>query len=219
MTLATHLLVEPMPSVVLLVGMLAGLFAPVPLDISEILRLTAEEENVKPTLSVLHSKSVKTSTVSTHAQKLVAPMPNAMSETMSPHALALQATPEIQQLTAEDMIQMSFVSPVPVEGILIAEWKITEPFAVVNPHTSEILSPDANMNAKATTIVPATKDAKTLSVETHAPMLAERMLHVKLPITELFAHAQKITSEIHTPNVSQNVLHMLIVLQTGHALD
>jgi len=114
---------------------------------------------------------------------------------------------------------MNFVNPAPAEGILTAAWKATGPSAAAKQPSSEILSPDASTNVKATTIVPATKDAKTSSAETPVLMLAELMLLVRFPITELFAHVQKIILETLTPNAFQNVLHMLIVLQTGHALD
>jgi len=114
---------------------------------------------------------------------------------------------------------MNFVNPAPVEGTPTAAWKATGPFAVANLPSSEILSPDASTNVKATTIAPATKDAKTSSAGTLVSMLAELMLHAKLPITELFAHVQKIILETLTQSASQNVLHMLIVLQTGRVSD
>jgi len=50
-------------------------------------------------------------------------------------------------------------------------------------------------------------------------MPVELMLHARLPITEQFAHVQKIILETLTPSASQNVLPMLIVLQTGLVLD
>jgi len=114
---------------------------------------------------------------------------------------------------------MNFVNPAPAEGIPTVAWKATEPFAVAKLPSSEILSPDANTNVKVTTIAPATKDARTSSAETPVSMLAELMHHVKLPITELCAHVQKITLETPTRNAFQNVLLMLIVPQTGRVSD